>query len=66
MGGRSLSLGEGERGAARPSQHRRAAIEQAVREDNVKKGGGSLGDKTIPVVLYVDGASTSRSRSLPT
>ena len=37
-------------------QHRRAAIEQAVREDNAKKKGSTgLGDETIAVVLFVDG-----------
>jgi DNA sulfur modification protein DndB len=37
-------------------QHRRAAIEQAVREDNAKKKGSTgLGDETISIVLFVDG-----------
>lgn len=37
-------------------QHRRAAIEQAVREDTAKKKGSTgLGDETISVVLFVDG-----------
>jgi DNA sulfur modification protein DndB len=35
-------------------QHRRAAIETAVREDNARKKGGSLGDESIAVILFVD------------
>jgi DNA sulfur modification protein DndB len=37
-------------------QHRRAAIEQAVREDDGKKKGAlGIGDETISVVLFIDG-----------
>ena len=37
-------------------QHRRAAIEQAVREDNAKKkGSAGIADETISVVLFIDG-----------
>ena len=36
-------------------QHRQAAIEQAVREDNAKKKGSlGVGDETISVVLFID------------
>ena len=36
-------------------QHRRAAIEHAVREDNAKKKGSTgIGDETISVVLFID------------
>jgi DNA sulfur modification protein DndB len=36
-------------------QHRRAAIEQAVREDNAKKKGSTgIGDETISLVLFID------------
>jgi DNA sulfur modification protein DndB len=36
-------------------QHRKAAIEQAVREDNAKKKGSlGVGDETISVVLFID------------
>ena len=36
-------------------QHRRAAIEQAVREDNAKKKGSTgVGDETISIGLFVD------------
>jgi DNA sulfur modification protein DndB len=36
-------------------QHRRAAIEQAVREDDAKKKGSlGIGDETISVVLFID------------
>jgi DNA sulfur modification protein DndB len=36
-------------------QHRRAAIEHAVREDNAKKKGSTgVGDETISVVLFID------------
>jgi DNA sulfur modification protein DndB len=36
-------------------QHWRAAIEQAVREDNVKKKGSTgIGDETISLVLFID------------
>lgn len=35
------------------SQHRSAAIETAVREDNARKKGGSLGDESIVVILFI-------------
>lgn len=36
-------------------QHRQAAIEQAVREDNAKKKGSlGIGDETISIVLFID------------
>lgn len=36
-------------------QHRRAALELAVREDNARKRGGMLASEFIAVILFVDG-----------